>query len=239
MEVDATAMKFAAKPDGHYANDLEVTLYAIDSNNGKVKDGAHDVVGVVLRPQVTEMRTPFRVMRGLKVPPGKYQLRIGAREGGGKVGAVTYDLDAPDFSKGPIAMSGLVLSSLTATRIPTASPGGPEIKDLMPVTPSASRVFQPADELSVFVEIYDNLGKTPAHRVVVTTTVLSDEGKSVFTTSDERGSDELTGTGGGYGHISKVPLSSFAPGRYVLRVEARPTLGNSAPILREVEFSVR
>ena len=239
MEVDATAMKFAAKPDGHYANDLEVTLYAIDSNNGKVKDGAHDVVGVVLRPQVTEMRTPFRVMRGLKVPPGKYQLRVGARESGGKVGAVTYDLDAPDFSKGPIAMSGLVLSSLAATRIPTASPGGPEIKDLMPVTPTASRVFQRADELSAFVEIYDNLGKTPAHRVVITTTVLSDEGKSVFTTSDERGSDELTGTGGGFGHISKVPLSSFAPGRYVLRLEARPTLGNSAPILREVEFSVR
>jgi len=232
-------MKFAAKPDGHYANDLEVTLYAIDSSNGKVKDGAHDVVGVVLRPQVTEMRTPFRVMRGLKVPPGKYQLRIGAREAGGKVGAVTYDLDAPDFSKGPIAMSGVVLSSLAATRIPSASPGGPEIKDLMPVTPTASRVFQRADELSAFVEIYDNLGKTPAHRVVITTTVLSDEGKSVFTTSDERASDELTGTGGGYGHISKVPLSSFAPGRYVLRLEARPTLGNPAPILREVEFSVR
>ena len=109
----------------------------------------------------------------------------------------------------------------------------------MPLTPSASREFVRGDELSAFVEIYDNLGKTPAHRVVVTTTVLTDEGKAVFTSSDERGSDELSGTGRRYGHVSKVPLSALAPGRYVLRLEARPTIGNTAPILREVEFSVR
>jgi hypothetical protein len=67
---------------------------------------------------------------------------------------------------------------------------------------------------------------------------LSDEGKTVFTSSDERGSDELSGSGGGYGHVSKVPLTTLAPGRYVLRLQARPTVGNSAPILREVEFRV-
>jgi hypothetical protein len=239
MEVDAATMKFAPQADGRYASDLEVTLYAMDSGNGKVKDGAHDVVGVVLRPQVTQMRGPFRVLRDLTVPPGKYQLRIGAKEGGGKVGAVTYDLEAPDFSKGAIAMSGLVLSSQESTRIPTASRGSAALKDLFPAAPSASREFQRGDELSAFVEIYDNLGKTPSHRVVITTTVLSDDGKSVFTASDERKSDELTGAGGGYGHVSKVPLSTLAPGRYVLRLEARPTLGNSAPILRETEFSVR
>jgi VWFA-related protein len=239
IEVDATVMKFAPKPDGRYANDLEVTLFAMEHSSGKVKDGARDVVGVVLRPQVTEMRSPFRVVRTLKVPPGRYQVRIGAKESGGKVGAVMYDIDAPDFSKGPIALSGLVLSSAAALRIPTANPGGNDVKDLIPLTPSASREFVRGDELSAFVEIYDNLGKTPAHRVVVTTTVLTDEGKAVFTSSDERASDELSGTGGGYGHVSKVPLSTLAPGRYVLRLEARPTLGNSAPILREVEFSVR
>jgi hypothetical protein len=239
IEVDARTMKFAAKPDGRFANDLEVTLYALDGSSGKVKDGAHDVVGVVLRPQVTEMRSPFRVVRALKVPPGKYQLRIGARESGGKVGAVVYDLEVPDFSKGPISMSGVVLSSAASLRIPTASPGGTDVKDLLPEPPSASREFDRGDELSTFVEIYDNLGTTPAHRVVITTTVLSDEGKSVFSASDERRSDELTVHGGGYGQTSKIPLSTFAPGRYVLRVEAKPTLGNSAPILRELEFTVR
>lgn len=239
LEVDASTMTFAAKADGRYANDLEVTLYAIDNASNKVKDGAHDVVSVVLKPQVTEMRSPFRVIRGLKVPPGKYQLRIGARESGGKVGAVTYDLDAPDFSKGPISMSGIVISSAATARVPTANPANSDLKDLLPAPPSAARDFLRGDELSAFAEIYDNLGVAPAHRVVITTTVLSDEGKTVFSTSDERRSDELTAAGGGYGHVSKIPLSSLAPGRYVLRLEARPTLGNATPVSREVEFTVR
>jgi VWFA-related protein len=240
VEVDASMMKFAQRPDGRYGNELEVTLYAIDSAKGKIKDGARDVVGVILRPTVTAMPSPFRVVRKLQVPPGKYQVRIGAKEAGGKVGTVIYDLDAPDFSKGPIALSGISLSTGGSGQIPTASPGGP-LTDVLPTPPSASREFQRDDTLAVFAEIYDNLGGATAHRVVINTTVLSDEGKTVFSTSDERRSDELKDStkGGGYGHTAKIPLSGLAPGRYVLHLDARPTLGNSAPIARDVEFTVR
>jgi VWFA-related protein len=239
VEVDASAMKFAQRPDGRYGNDLEVTLFAVESGKGKVKDGARDVVGVILRPSVTEMRSLFRVVRKLQVPPGKYQVRIGAKEDGGKVGTVIYDLEAPDFSKGPIAMSGISLSSAASLRIPTASPAGP-LTDVLPAPPSASREFQRGDTIDLFAEIYDNLGTTTAHRVVINATVLSDEGKTVFSTSDERRSDELKGskTGGGYGYTAKIPLE-LAPGRYVLHLDARPTIGNSAAISREVEFTVR
>ena len=54
-------------------------------------------------------------------------------------------------------------------------------------------------------------------------------------------SDELKDStaGGGYGHTAKISLAQFAPGRYVLRLDARPTLGKSDPIAREVEFTVR
>ncbi len=241
IEVDGTTMRFAPAADGRYANALEVTLYALDTASGKVRDGAHDTVNVVLKPNVTQMRNPFRVVRVLKVPPGKYQLRVGAREGGGKVGTVIYELDAPDFSKGAIAMSGIVLSTGASARIPTATPGGNDLKDVLPAPPSASRDFSRGDELSVFAEIYDNLGTATAHRVVITTTVLSDEGKAVFSTSDERRSEELNGSAGagGYGHLTKVPLEGLAPGRYVLHLEARPTLGKSEPVSREVEFRVR
>jgi len=240
IEVDASLMKFAPKPDGRYGNDLEVTLWAVDGKSGKVKDGSRDVVGVILRPQVTQMRSPFRVVRKLQVPAGKYQLRIGAKEAGGKVGTVLYDLEAPDFSKGPITMSGISLWSGESGRIPTASPGG-SLNDVLPSPPSAAREFQRGDTIDVFAEVYDNLGATTAHRVVIDTTVLSDEGKTVFTTSDERRSDELKDSkaGGGYGHTAKVPLTALAPGRYVLRLTARPTLGKSESISREVEFTVR
>ena len=138
-------------------------------------------------------------------------------------------------------MSGLALSSVSGARVPTASPdpGVNEFKDVLPAPPSASREFPRGDTLSVFGEVYDNLGATP-HRVFITTTVRADDGKVVFTTSDERSSDELKGSsGGGYGHTAKIPLAEFAPGRYVIQVEAKPSIGNAPGVSRDVEFTVR
>ena len=240
IEVDGPAMKFTQSPDGLFRNNLEVTLFAADGS-GKIKDGARDVIGVSLKPQNRMMPTPFRVIRRIQVPPGKYQLRIGAREsGGGRVGTVLYDLDAPDFSKGPVSMSGIAVSSESGSHIPTASPdpGVNEFKDVLPAPPSASRDFPRGDTLSVFAEVYDNVGKTP-HRVEITAEVLSDEGKVVHKTSDQRKSEELQGATGGYGYSTKIPLADLAPGRYVLRVTATSLLGKPEPVAREIEFRVR
>ena len=240
IEVDGPAMKFTQSPDGLFRNNLEVTLFAADGS-GKIKDGARDVIGVSLKPQNRVMPTPFRVIRRIQVPPGKYQLRIGAREsGGGRVGTVLYDLDAPDFSKGPVSMSGIAVSSESGSHIPTASPdpGVNEFKDVLPAPPSASRDFPRGDTLSVFAEVYDNVGKTP-HRVEITAEVLSDEGKVVHKTSDQRKSEELQGATGGYGYSTKIPLADLAPGRYVLRVTATSLLGKPEPVAREIEFRVR
>lgn len=240
IEVDTTGIVFKPRPDGLYNTDLEVTLFAADHDKGKIKDGARDVISVALKRGATEMRGPFRIVRRLQVPPGKYQVRVGAREPGGRVGTVLYDLDAPDFSKGVVSMSGIVLSSASSARVPTASPDKDvkEFTDVLPSPPSAARDFPAGDTLTVFAEVYDNVGKTP-HRVEITASVLSDEGKVVHTTSDERKSEELQGAAGGYGYTTKIPLSAFAPGRYVLRLAAKSLLGNNDAVTREVEFRIR
>jgi hypothetical protein len=240
IEVDGPSMKFTQSPDGLFRNNLEVTLFATDGS-GKVKDGARDVINVALKPQNRVMPTSFRVIRRIQVPPGKYQLRIGAREsGGGRVGTVLYDLDAPDFSKGAVSMSGIAISSESSSRMPTASPDPSvnEFKDVLPAPPTASRDFPRGDTLSVFAEVYDNVGKTP-HRVEITSEVLTDEGKVVHKTSDQRKSEELQGASGGYGYTTKLPLADLAPGRYVLRVTATSLLGKPEPVAREIEFRVR
>jgi hypothetical protein len=124
--------------------------------------------------------------------------------------------------------------------MPTASPDPKvnEFKDVLPAPPTASRDFPKGDTLSVFAEVYDNVGKTP-HRVEITSEVLSDEGKVVHKTSDQRKSEELQGASGGYGYTTKVPLADLAPGRYVLRVTATSLLGKPEPVAREIEFRVR
>jgi hypothetical protein len=137
-------------------------------------------------------------------------------------------------------MSGIAITSAASSRVPTASPDPAvnEFKDVLPAPPTASREFVRNDELAIFAEIYDNLGPT-AHRIGITASILADDGKTVFTTSDERRSEELQGASGGYGYTTKIPLASLAPGRYVLRLEAKPTIGNNAPVKREVEFRIQ
>ncbi|HZI82432.1 MAG TPA: hypothetical protein VFF44_00870, partial [Casimicrobiaceae bacterium] len=158
----------------------------------------------------------------------------------GLTGTVVTEVDAPDFSKAPLTMSGIALTSVAASHVPTASPDPNvnEFKDVLPAPPTAAREFVQADTLTLFTEIYDNAVSTP-HRVAITASVLADDGKVVFTTSDERKSEELQGSTGGYGYRTQIPLSGIAPGRYVLRVEAKSLLGNSTPIKRELEFRVR
>jgi VWFA-related protein len=242
IEVDGANMAFKQNDKGLFANELEVALYAADVSSGKIKDGARDVLGLTLRPQTLEIvrQSAFRVVRRIQVPPGKYQLRIGARESGGKIGSFIYELDAPDFSKGPLSMSGIAISSGSGSKIPTASPDPSvnEFKDVLPAPPTAARDFPRGDTLAVFAEVYDNVPKTP-HRVEITAAVLADDGKVVHTTSDIRKSEELQGATGGYGYTTKIPLAAMAPGRYVLRLTAKSMLGNSDPVTREVEFRVK
>jgi len=242
IEVEGANMAFKQDAKGLFANDLEIALYAADVNSGKIKDGARDVLGLTLRPQTLEIvrASAFRIVRRIQVPPGKYQLRIGARESGGRLGSIIYDLEAPDFSKGALAMSGIAITSGFASRMPTASPDPSvnEFKDVLPSPPTALREFPRGDTLAVFAEVYDNVPKTP-HRVEIVAAVLADDGKVVHTTADMRKSEELQGATGGYGYTTKIPLADMAPGRYVLRLTAKSTLANSQPVTREVEFRVR
>ena len=242
IEVDGAALKFTQTPAGTFANDLEVTLFAADAA-GKVKDGVRDVLNLALRPQTHEIvrQGGFRIIRRLQVPPGKYQVRVGAREsGGGRLGTIILDVEAPDFSKGALAMSGIAIASAHWSRLPTASPDPTvnEFKDVLPSPPTAAREFPRSDLLSVFTEVYDNVGRTP-HRVEITTAVLADDGTVMLTMSDERKSEELQGASGGYGYTTKIPLANLAPGRYVLRISAKALLKDPAPVSREVEFRVR
>jgi VWFA-related protein len=241
VEFDGTRLPFK-EANGLFTNDLAISMVAIDQK-GKVQDGAQDNVNLRLHPATHDLVSHgrLRVLRRLQVPPGKYSLRIASREGnGGLAGSVFLDLEAPDFSKAPLAMSGVVITSASGSRVPTATndPSGNQFQDVLPGPPTAAREFPQNDQLAVFSEVYDNLGKTP-HRIAITATVLSDTGSTVFTRSDERSSDELKGAVGGYGYTATIPLKGFAPGRYVLRLEAKSLAGKGETVQRQVEFRVR
>ncbi|MEO8078432.1 MAG: VWA domain-containing protein [Acidobacteriota bacterium] len=238
LEIDPAHLKFVEK-DGTFNEQLDVHMLALDANS-KVQDGGPQVVPLRLsRPNHDAVtRNGFRLTRRLTLPPGKYQLRVAVRESnGGAIGTLSYDLDVPDFSKSPLQMSGIVLASASALRVPTANPD-PGLKDVLPGPATAVREFPQNDQLALFAEIYDNQTSV-AHRVAIATKVLADDGKVMFTAQDERSSSDLQGKSGGYGYTLNLPLAQLAPGRYVLRVEARTLLSNGGTAARELEFRVR
>ena len=238
LEIDGRRLRFTER-DGTFEDDIEVAILAVD-DGGKPRDGGRDLLNLRLRPQTHALvaRNGVRIMRRLEVPPGRYQLRIGARDmGSGAVGSVLYDLDVPDFNKAPLSMSHVLLTSASASYIPTAN-ADPELKRVLAAMPAAHREFPRSDTLSAFAEIYDNQAKTP-HRVAITASVLSDTGTVLFTTESVRSSGELKGKRGGYGHSATIPLKDFAPGRYVLRVEARTLLADGPTVSRDIEFRIR
>ncbi|HJR60277.1 MAG TPA: VWA domain-containing protein [Vicinamibacterales bacterium] len=238
IEFDPARLSFVQK-EGVYSEELELVILPVDAS-GKALPGTRDQVPMRLSQRTFEAvrANGFRMTRRFDLAPGRYQLRVAARAANSRaVGGISYDLDVPDFTKPPLAISGIALMSAAGSRIPTPPPD----KDFLEVladAPTALREFAAGDTLSVFAEVYDNRAGTP-HRVAITTTATADDGRVIFTAADERRSEEIQAKSGGFGHSIKVPLAGMAAGRYVLRVEARTLLSDGASASRELEFRVR
>lgn len=179
--------------------------------------------------------TGIRFLKRLNLPPGRYHFRVGVHDtGNGAVGTVNYDLELPAFSKLPFSMSGLLVTSRAATATVTAR-GDPELQKFMKLPPAGLRTFSQADEVSVVTEVYDRAGSTP-HTVDIAMTVKTGDGKVVFEHNDQRSSSELQGANGAYVQTIAVPVRELAPGSYLLTVEARSRLGQTAS--RQIAFDV-
>ena len=216
-----------------------LSYIAIDAT-GKVRGGNTDSLMLTnLKPESKARieATGLRMLNRMDLPPGKYQLRIAAHDpSGGNVGSVQYDLEVPDYAKVPFSMSGLVLTSGAGSQLPTVK-ADEQLKPMMPGPPIAMRAFPQNDEIILFTEVYDNAGGTP-HKVDISATVTTDEGKVLFKTDEVRDSADLGGKRGGYGYTTRVPLKDLALGSYVLKVEARSRLKDVPPVARELQFTV-
>ena len=238
VEIDAGAFQYAEK-NGLFTNDLELAVTASDAK-GKIHPGQSNSINLAFKPDTLARvkARGFRVVSQIDLPPGRYQLRVSAAESTGKVGSVFYDLEVPDFHKAPFTMSGLALTAASAGQTPTARAKDP-LKDFLPAPPTARREFQRGDELALFAEIYENAAGAPAHKVDITTTVRSDQGRVLFQNQEERNSTELQGGRGGYGYTTRIPLTDLEPGVYVIHVEAKSRAGSERAVGRDVQIIVK
>jgi VWFA-related protein len=239
IEMAGDRLQFKQEKDRH-VDTVELVFFPI-GENGKPIGGSRTEFGLPLTQKTYEMVRAFglRANPRLDLPPGRYQLRVGAREkNAGELGSVFYDLVVPDFTKEKLSMSNILVTAATAQVTPTPMPDK-QLQGIMPGPAMARREFVKGDVLAAYAEVYDNLPPTPSHTIDITTSVVTLEGTSVFKAAEERSSTELQGVkGNGYGHVTQIPLKDVAPGRYLLRIEAKSRLKDAQLVTRELPFSV-
>ena len=241
LAVDFDIGRFAfAEGNRTFNTTLDVVVRVIDVA-GKVRVNEQAKVDLALMPDTLARARArgFRVTSSVNLPPGRYQLRVSAAEGGGGAGSVVSDLEVPDFYKAPLAMSGVTVTSAAERATPTARLKEDPVGLLLMQAPATAREFARDDEITLFAEIYENRQNPMPHGVDLTTEVRADGGRAVFSAREERSSTELQGGRGGYGYTVRIPLKDLAPGLYVVHVTGAPRDAAGASVARDVQIRVR
>jgi VWFA-related protein len=234
IELAGEGLPFRQEND-RAVNEIEVSLLALD-HEGRVRGGDRMLAQPRLLAQTRERvgRLGMRFVRRLDLPPGRYQLRVAAREAEqGKRGSVFYDIEVPDYQKEPPVMSGVLVTSRLAPQTLTASMDD-QVQQLLGAPPTVARAFEAGDVVRAYAEVYDE--PEPARAFTLTTRVTSANGGVVFRSTEERASLDLR-AGGRLAYEVEVPLATLDPGQYVLQIEARPSIGE-ASVARALTFDV-
>jgi hypothetical protein len=236
VEIDGGSLKFQER-DGRFNETIEVSIVAADQR-AKVQGGDRQEFNLRLQPATRERisRTGVRLLSRLALPPGRYQIHVGAHEGtGATIGTVPYDVEIPDYARSAFELSGVLLTSSNAASFVTSNPD-PLLKDALPASPVATRTFSQGETLTTYTELY--VGSGPARAATLMTSVQdARDGRTVFQAQDRRAIDAsarfLT-----HGFSTEVPLKNLSPGTYVLHVAAQSSVGGLAAE-RFVPFEVK
>jgi VWFA-related protein len=211
------------------ADDVQVLVNAYDMQATQ-RAGDRVAFRLGLRPGGDdELR--YEVVSQLRLKPGRYQLRVAAHSSIlDKSGSVFYDIDVPDFSKADLSMSGLVLA---VAPTPLSIPKN-RLASLLPITPTAERLFGRADQITAFLRVYQG-GSASIAGVPVGARIVDAHNVVVFETTESLAPDRF-GTGRSADYRLSLPIGRLRPGPHVLTLEA--SLGNKRA-RRDVRFSVQ
>jgi VWFA-related protein len=239
VEIDAKGLRFDER-DGRFTDKLELSIIAVDYQ-GKVRGTDRRTLDLKLKPESYQKIAKtggVRLLARLDLPPSRYQIRVGVHETGGNViGSLPYDLEVPDYTKTPFVLSGPLMTSTGVGAAFITPKPDTDLQQLLPAPPIATRVFSPEETIAFASELYDNSNRS-AHSVDFAATVRRvSDGRVVFEMRDQRtvaaGDSSRT-----EGYRGEIALKDFAPGAYVLRVEATSPPGTQISF-REVPFEVR
>ena len=218
--------------------EIEVALVAV-SAAGKVYTGERQRAQLTLKPDTYERAkaSSVRMLAQVTLPPGRYQLRVAGGNIAGRAGSVMADLEVPDFTRGPLVMSGVALTSVGATQAITAASKNP-LAALLPAPATAAREFATGDRLALYAEVYENLRTRATHTVSLKAELRTDDGRVIQMVDENHSSADLRGASGGYGFRAELPLDVDS-GIYVIHVEARANIEDQPTVSRDIQIRVK
>jgi VWFA-related protein len=207
---------------------------------GQVRDTKGKTVAVVrdgITVKLTEenaaklAQTSIQYDTGFSLPPGKYVIKILARENQtGKMGTFESPFTIPDIATLP---AGMHLSSViwSNQRQPINTAVGnagarkkdlavdPLIQDGQKLLPSITRVFRKDQNLFVYLEVYDSAGDPTDKKPNVAATLTFYKGKKkAFESKPVQLTEAATGRPNTVPLQFQVPLNKLTAGKYVAQV---------------------
>jgi len=234
VELDTRDLAFVEKA-GQISNEIELGFLALDSQ-GTMRAGNRSV-GSVQLPSVDRATVThgLRYVIEFAVPPGTYQVRVGAHESAGDHGGSTLlDVDARVLDKSSLALGTILLTAPAAQSVPTTG-SYPTVKASLPGPPTTARDFARDQTLSALVTVFST--GTRAGAVNVATFIRGHDGGQMLRNTLQLSAADALPDKSGYSRVVQVPLASLTPGAYELIIEAKPATGRVSS--RSVAFTVR
>jgi GWxTD domain-containing protein len=175
---------------------------------------------------------------GLSLKPGRYQVTVAGFLPEAAQGSTTVlDVEVPDFGGSALATSPVVLYPDEPPSTTAADPHDPFATMLLGtlrLRPRFGNVFAPKDALMVVATLHGAKPDPATGQAALRSrfTVLKD-GKPVA-----RGPEDAFATPDGVASVGPIPLSTYAPGAYVVRLDVTDNVA-SQTLHQEVPFEIR
>jgi hypothetical protein len=153
----------------------------------------------------------------------------------GNVGVIETSLRVPQYEEGVLNASSLILADRIEP-VPSKGLGGQFVFGPYKVRPRLSRIFTNAENLGIFMQLY-NLKFDDVFRetsVSATYRLLRDK-KEIWSSTESHGSIRRDGEQVTLNR--RLPLAAFAPGHYTLEINVTDQISHQA-ITRSADFEI-